>query len=60
MNQVVPSIIDRLDRTSDEGATAVEYSLFVALIAAIIFGVVATLGGQVTGLFQTVVDLWPA
>lgn len=40
---------------SDEGATAVEYGLLVALIAAIIVGVVATLGGQIQAAFQTVV-----
>lgn len=41
---------------SEEGATAVEYGLIVALIAAIIVGVVGTLGGQVADAFQTVVD----
>jgi len=40
----------------DKGATAVEYGLLVALIAAIIIGVVATLGTQIQGAFQTVVD----
>ena len=40
----------------DEGATAVEYGLLVALIAAVIVGVVGTLGGQVTDAFQTVSD----
>jgi pilus assembly protein Flp/PilA len=39
---------------SDEGATAVEYGLLVALIAAVIVGVVATLGGQINTAFQTV------
>jgi pilus assembly protein Flp/PilA len=41
---------------SDEGATAVEYGLIVALIAAIIVGVVGLLGGQVKTGFQTVCD----
>jgi len=40
----------------EKGATAVEYGLLVALIAAIIIGVVATLGTQIQGAFQTVVD----
>lgn len=40
----------------EEGATAVEYGLLVALIAAIIVGIVATLGGQIADAFQTVVD----
>jgi pilus assembly protein Flp/PilA len=39
---------------SDRGATAVEYGLMVALIAAVIVGVVVTLGGQVSTAFQTV------
>ena len=40
----------------DKGATAGEYGLLVALIAAIIIGVVATLGTQIQAAFQTVVD----
>ncbi len=39
---------------SEDGATAVEYGLIVALIAAVIVGVVATLGGQINTAFQTV------
>lgn len=38
----------------EEGATAVEYGLMVALIAAIIVTIVATLGTQVSTAFQTV------
>jgi len=38
----------------EEGATAVEYGLMVALIAAVIVGVVATLGGKVNTAFTTV------
>jgi len=40
---------------SDEGATAVEYGIMVAAIAAIIVGVVITLGGQIEDAFQAVV-----
>lgn len=40
----------------DRGATAVEYGLIVALIAAVIVTVVATLGTEITAAFQTVVD----
>jgi pilus assembly protein Flp/PilA len=40
----------------DRGATAVEYGLIVALIAAVIVAIVATLGGQVQAAFQTVSD----
>ena len=43
----------RLSR-DEEGATAVEYGLLVALIAAVIVGIVATLGGQIETAFQTV------
>ena len=44
---------------NERGATAVEYGLMVALIAAIIVGVVTTLGGQIQTAFQTVVDALP-
>jgi len=40
----------------DEGATAVEYGLMVALIAMAIILVVGTLGTQLSALFQRVVD----
>jgi len=45
--------------SDEEGATAVEYGLLVALIAAVIVGVVATLGTEIQGAFQTVVDAMP-
>ena len=38
----------------DRGATAVEYGLMVALIAAVIVGVVATLGNKINGAFTSV------
>ena len=41
-------------RDEERGATAVEYGLIVALIAAVIIGVVAILGGQVDNNFQDV------
>ncbi len=50
----------RLAVRDDEGATAVEYGLLVALIAAIIVATVAILGGQIDTAFQTVVDELPA
>jgi len=37
----------------DKGATAVEYGLLVALIAAAIFVIVTSLGAKVQELFQT-------
>ena len=38
----------------DKGATAVEYGLLVALIAAVIVTIVVTLGGQINNAFTTV------
>ena len=42
--------------TSEKGATAVEYGLIVALIAAIVVGIVGLLGGQVGSAFQGMCD----
>ncbi len=39
----------------DRGATAVEYGLLVALIAAVIVGVVTTLGTEIQAAFQTMI-----
>lgn len=41
---------------NERGATAVEYGMLVALIAAVIVGVVTLLGGSVQGAFQTIAD----
>ena len=41
-------------RRSEEGATAVEYGLMVALIAAVIVGVVAAIGTALDGKFGIV------
>ena len=38
----------------EEGATAVEYGLLVALIAAVIIGAVLVLGGKVNDAFGTI------
>ena len=43
-------------RQDDRGATAVEYGLIVALIAAVIIALVATLGGQVAAAFAKVIQ----
>lgn len=40
--------------SSEKGATAVEYGLLVALIAAVIVAIVATLGGQINTAFTTI------
>ena len=38
----------------ERGAAGVEYGLLVALIAAVIIGTVATLGGQINSAFETI------
>jgi pilus assembly protein Flp/PilA len=43
-------------RHSEKGATAVEYGLIVALIAAVIVAIVATLGTEIRDAFNTVVE----
>jgi pilus assembly protein Flp/PilA len=53
MLQYIAIRLRAIPRT-ERGATAVEYGLLVALIAAVIVGVVATLGGKVKGGFDTV------
>ena len=40
----------------EDGATAVEYGIMVALIAAVIIAVVAALGTTLQGVFQSVVN----
>ncbi|CAM3535603.1 Flp family type IVb pilin [Nocardioides dubius] len=44
------------EREDEKGATAVEYGLLVALIAAVIVGLVATLGTEISGGFQDVIN----
>ncbi|MCW3843790.1 Flp family type IVb pilin [Micromonospora yasonensis] len=43
-------------RRRDEGASAVEYGLLVALIAVVIAGAVYALGGGLSDLFSSVND----
>jgi len=45
--------------SDDEGATAVEYGLLVALIAAVIVGAVAAVGTEVNAAFKKVTDAMP-
>ena len=47
---------DLIAKRDDRGATAVEYGLMVALIAAVIVGTVALLGTELQAAFQTVLD----
>jgi len=44
----------RIEGSKDRGATAVEYGLLVGLIAAVIIGVVATLGGTIADFFTEI------
>jgi len=53
MLQIVEYLKARASVTED-GAAAVEYGLLVALIAAIIIGIVGTLGGQIHDAFASV------
>lgn len=41
-------------KRDERGATAVEYGMLVALIAAVIVGIVATLGGQINDAFTAI------
>ena len=43
------------DARQEAGATAVEYGLLIALIAAVIIGVVAALGTSVLGAFNSMI-----
>jgi len=42
--------------SEEDGATMVEYGLMVALIAAVLVGVVGALGGALQGKFQEAQD----
>ena len=44
----------RFAKTEERGASAVEYGLLVALIAAVIITAVVTLGTNLSGLFNTI------
>jgi pilus assembly protein Flp/PilA len=55
MTRLVALVNTRLV-TRDRGATAVEYGLLVALIAAVIVAIVLVLGRQVSTAFQSVSD----
>ena len=50
----VQTFLSGLLNRDDRGATAVEYGLIVALIAAVIIVIVSTLGGQVSSAFSKV------
>ena len=57
MNYVATKMLARMQAlwaTREQGATAVEYGLLVALIAAVIVVVVAALGGKINTAFSKV------
>ena len=55
MTRLLAIVTTRL-HTRDRGATAVEYGLLVALIAAVIVAIVLVLGKQVSNAFQSVAE----
>jgi pilus assembly protein Flp/PilA len=54
LSTILAYIATAKTRRDEQGATAVEYGLLVALIAAVIVAIVATLGDQVKAGFDTV------
>ena len=54
MTKLAAKLQTRLNVSRDKGATAVEYGLMVALIAAVIIGTVTALGTSLDGLFDSV------
>lgn len=56
MKNLPAKIVGSVVATKERGATAVEYGIMVALIAAVIITVVSTLGGNLSSLFSTVAE----
>jgi pilus assembly protein Flp/PilA len=57
LNELKRTLVARLAAMRDErGATAIEYGLLAALIAAVIIITVAALGTNLTSLFETLAD----
>ncbi len=52
LNYLRLALTDRFQ--SERGATAVEYGMLVALIAAVIIGTVVILGGQIDSAFNEI------
>ncbi len=59
MLNVIIARLRQLQNENEKGATAVEYGIMVALIAAVIIAVVTALGIEVQAAFQSVVDALP-
>jgi Flp pilus assembly pilin Flp len=58
MNRVRRSFSNILALNVNQGATATEYAIILALIAGVIIGVVATVGQDVSGLFAAATQGW--
>lgn len=59
MNRVTSKVAAKLQAlwaTRERGATAVEYGMLVALVAAVIVAVVLTLGQKINTAFTTIND----
>lgn len=59
MNHVVSKMVAKMQAlwaTREQGATAVEYGMLVALVAAVIVAVVLTLGQKINTAFTTIND----
>jgi len=54
MKNLPAKIVGTVIATKERGATAVEYGIMVALIAAVIITVVSLLGTQLSGMFKSV------
>ncbi|RZU54124.1 pilus assembly protein Flp/PilA [Krasilnikovia cinnamomea] len=54
--QYIQAVLASVRRHDDEGATAVEYGLMVALIAVVIIGAVILLGDNLSAMFGGVAD----
>lgn len=54
---VVKDLARRL-RRDESGAAMIEYSVLLSIILAATIALIITIGGKVTGAWQTVVDNW--
>lgn len=56
IRRVFVALQGRQVEAKERGATAVEYGMLVALIAAVIIATVVILGGQIRTAFETITD----
>ena len=59
MYEMFQAAVTWLQSRDERGATAVEYGMLVALIAAVIVGIVATVGTDVLHAFTKIADALP-